>query len=117
METGSSRIYETRINRKGIEDVSGTKALYWKIRRGKGLYLSEDGKPPRTDCRCNGTGKTVSLRVLAESFSDCGVSVFLADAKGDLASMSLKGTGEGSVGGRVENWDLKKKDLPIMLIR
>ena len=56
-----------------------------------------------------GTGKTVSLRVLAESFSDCGVSVFLADAKGDLASMSLKGTGEGSVGGRVEKLGLEKE--------
>ena len=56
-----------------------------------------------------GTGKTVSLRVLAESFSDCGVSVFLADAKGDLASMSLKGTGEGSVGIRVEKLGLEKE--------
>lgn len=34
-----------------------------------------------------GTGKTVTLKVLAESFSDCGVPVFLADAKGDLAGM------------------------------
>lgn len=58
-----------------------------------------------------GTGKTVSLRVLAESFSDCGVSVFLADAKGDLASMSLKGTGEGSVGGRVEKLGLEKESF------
>ena len=56
-----------------------------------------------------GTGKTVSLRVLAESFSDCGVSVFLADAKGDLASMSLQGTGEGSVGGRVEKLGLDQE--------
>ena len=60
-----------------------------------------------------GTGKTVSLRVLAESFSDCGVSVFLADAKGDLASMSLKGTGEGSVGGRVEKLGLEKEICTI----
>ena len=32
-----------------------------------------------------GTGKTVTLKVLAESFSDMGVPVFLADIKGDLA--------------------------------
>ena len=31
-----------------------------------------------------GTGKTVTLKVLAESFSDMGVPVFLADVKGDL---------------------------------
>ncbi len=34
-----------------------------------------------------GTGKTVSLKVLAEGFSDMGVPVFLADVKGDLAGM------------------------------
>jgi uncharacterized protein len=31
-----------------------------------------------------GTGKTVTLRVLAEGFSRMGVPVFLADGKGDL---------------------------------
>ena len=38
-----------------------------------------------------GTGKTVTLKVLAESFSDCGVPVFLADVKGDLAAMCKAG--------------------------
>ncbi|MEY8838020.1 helicase HerA-like domain-containing protein, partial [Cribrihabitans sp. XS_ASV171] len=31
-----------------------------------------------------GTGKTVTLQILAEGFSDAGVPVFLADVKGDL---------------------------------
>lgn len=39
-----------------------------------------------------GTGKTITLKVLAESFSDCGVPVFLADVKGDLAAMCQPGT-------------------------
>ncbi len=34
-----------------------------------------------------GTGKTVSLKVLAESFSDMGVPVFLSDIKSDLSGM------------------------------
>ena len=34
-----------------------------------------------------GTGKTVTMKVLAESFSDAGVPVFVADAKGDLFVM------------------------------
>ena len=38
-----------------------------------------------------GTGKTVSLKVLAESFSDMGVPVFVADIKGDLSGMSQLG--------------------------
>lgn len=39
-----------------------------------------------------GTGKTVTLKVLAESFSDAGVPVFLADVKGDLSGMCRPGT-------------------------
>lgn len=38
-----------------------------------------------------GTGKTVTLKVLAESFSDMGVPVFLADIKGDLSGMCEPG--------------------------
>ena len=38
-----------------------------------------------------GTGKTVSLQVLAEGFSSIGVPVFLADVKGDLAGLSQPG--------------------------
>jgi DNA helicase HerA-like ATPase len=39
-----------------------------------------------------GTGKTVTLRVLAEGFSRMGVPVFMADVKGDLAGLSQPGT-------------------------
>ena len=38
-----------------------------------------------------GTGKTVTLKVVAESFSDMGVPVFLADIKGDLSGMCQPG--------------------------
>ena len=36
-----------------------------------------------------GTGKTVSLMVLAEGFSRLGVPVFMADVKGDVAGLAL----------------------------
>ena len=39
-----------------------------------------------------GTGKTVTLKVLAEAFSDMGVPVFLADVKGDLSGMCQPGS-------------------------
>lgn len=38
-----------------------------------------------------GTGKTVTLQTLAESFSKIGVPVFMADVKGDLAGISQPG--------------------------
>src|SRR5437762_11746568 len=39
-----------------------------------------------------GTGKTVTLQVMAERFSAIGVPVFMADVKGDLAGMGAAGT-------------------------
>jgi DNA helicase HerA-like ATPase len=36
-----------------------------------------------------GTGKTVTLRGLAEQFSKIGVPVFMADVKGDLSGVSI----------------------------
>ncbi len=39
-----------------------------------------------------GTGKTITLEVLAEGFSDLGVPVFLADVKGDISGMCLSGS-------------------------
>ena len=41
-----------------------------------------------------GTGKTVSLQVLAEGFSNAGVPVFAADIKGDLSGMAAAGDGK-----------------------
>lgn len=38
-----------------------------------------------------GTGKTVTLKVIAESFSDLGVPTFIADIKGDLTGMCVPG--------------------------
>ncbi|HFD79689.1 MAG TPA: DUF853 family protein [Gammaproteobacteria bacterium] len=38
-----------------------------------------------------GTGKTVSLQILAEGFSELGVPVFMADVKGDLAGLGQPG--------------------------
>lgn len=39
-----------------------------------------------------GTGKTVTLQILAEGFSDQGVPVFMADVKGDLSGLSQAGS-------------------------
>lgn len=42
-----------------------------------------------------GTGKTVTLQVMAEQFSAAGVPVFCADVKGDLSGICVAGTPEG----------------------
>lgn len=44
-----------------------------------------------------GTGKTVTLQVLAETFSQAGVPCFMADMKGDLSGIAQKGTMSGFI--------------------
>ena len=53
-----------------------------------------------------GTGKTVTLQVLAEAFSRVGVAVFAADVKGDLSGVSQPGGGNAKVDARVEQLGL-----------
>ncbi len=48
-----------------------------------------------------GTGKTVSLMVMAEGFSRLGVPVFMADVKGDVAGLALAGTSNEKIQQRV----------------
>lgn len=65
------------------------------------LYVAHSDKPlflePKMANRhgliagATGTGKTVSLQVLAESFSDLGVPCFMADMKGDLSGIYKSG--------------------------
>ena len=60
---------------------------------GEGPVYLEPGMANRHGliAGATGTGKTVTLKVLAESFSDMGVPVFLADIKGDLSGMCETG--------------------------
>lgn len=56
-----------------------------------------------------GTGKTVSLKVMAESFADAGVPVFLADAKGDLSGMCCEGVLTEDMQKRIDYFGLQDK--------
>ncbi len=55
-----------------------------------------------------GTGKTVTLQKLAESFSAIGVPVVMSDVKGDLTGISQQGT----IGGKMADI-LKERGLPL----
>ena len=77
---------------KGKEDIS----LLPKMANRHGLIAG-----------ATGTGKTVSLRVLAEQFSRIGVPVFMADVKGDLSGLPLSGGENPKVVERVQKLELK----------
>lgn len=56
-------------------------------------------------CGASGSGKTITLKVLAESFSSMGTPVFLVDVKGDLAGMCKQGISNEKIETRIN--DLK----------
>ena len=54
-----------------------------------------------------GTGKSVTLKVMAESFSDMGVSVFLADIKGDMSGLCLTGVDSPKMQERIAKFPIQ----------
>ena len=54
-----------------------------------------------------GTGKTVTLQVLAEHFSRIGVPVFMADVKGDLSGISQPGISKPKIEERIKQLGLE----------
>lgn len=64
-----------------------------------------------------GTGKTVTLQLLAEGFSKQGVPVFTADVKGDLSGLAKAGTPHKKITERIETLGLKDyspKAFPVV---
>ena len=64
-----------------------------------------------------GTGKTVTLQILAEGFSSQGVPVFAADVKGDLSGISVEGEPKDFLLERAEKIDFEDygfEDFPVI---
>ena len=103
--------------------------FYWGVIgmvSNNAIWLAQNENPifllPEMACRhgliagATGTGKTVTLKVLAEGFSDMGVPVFLADIKGDLASLAVNGTASASIKDRLEMLGIQEfefKSFPV----
>ena len=68
----------------------GRQDLPWQERQA-GIPRSAARQPHDTITGATGTGKTVTLQVLAEGFSAAGVPVFAADIKGDLSGIAAAG--------------------------
>ncbi|MDO5043752.1 MAG: DUF853 family protein [Coriobacteriia bacterium] len=54
-----------------------------------------------------GTGKTITVKVLAESFSEAGIPVFLTDVKGDVAGISLPGSSSEDMENRLTRFNIR----------
>jgi len=54
-----------------------------------------------------GTGKTTTVKVLAESFSSIGVPVFISDVKGDISGLSQPGVDSEKMQARINNFGIQ----------
>ncbi|MBQ6652748.1 MAG: DUF853 family protein [Prevotella sp.] len=64
-----------------------------------------------------GTGKTVSLQVLAETFSQVGVPCFMADMKGDLSGISQVGKMSGFIEKRLPEFGIETPQFQACPVR
>ena len=93
---------------------SNGKILVGKSADNEGVYLQ-----PRMANRhgliagATGTGKTITLKVLAESFSDAGVPVFFADVKGDLAGCCMNGEMNEKISSRIEKMNISQEEFTL----
>ena len=86
--------------------------------RDNKIYMGlADGQPVNMELKmCNrhgliagasGSGKTITMKVMAESFSDAGVPVFLCDIKGDVSGLAMPGESNEGMEKRIEKFGIR----------
>ena len=94
----------------------------------KGLYVAHGPNGPISICGkmanrhgliagATGTGKTVTLQVLAETFSQAGVPCFMADMKGDLSGISQTGSMSGFIEKRCTEFGITSPEFGSCPVR
>src|SRR5690349_24695187 len=90
------------------------------------IFVGKSGKPEYLMLRygnrhglvtgATGTGKTVTLQVLAEGLSRAGISVFAADIKGDLSGISEPGEAKEALVSRAKSlgFDYEPDRFPVV---
>ncbi len=96
--------------------------------KGRGLYIAhcENGALSITGKMANrhgliagatGTGKTVTLQVMAETFCQAGVPCFMADMKGDLSGISQVGKLSGFIEKRMPEFGIENPEFQACPVR
>ena len=96
--------------------------------QNNGLYVAHGPNGPISICGkmanrhglvagATGTGKTVTLQVLAETFSQAGVPCFMADMKGDLSGISQTGAMSGFIEKRCAEFGIESPEFGSCPVR
>ena len=94
----------------------------------RGLYVAHSSNGPislqgKMACRhgliagATGTGKTVTLQVIAETFCQAGVPCFMADMKGDLSGISQAGKLSGFIEKRLPEFGIENPQFQSCPVR
>ncbi len=94
----------------------------------RGLYIAHCDNGPLTICSkmanrhgliagATGTGKTVTLQVIAETFCQIGVPCFMADMKGDLSGISQTGRLSGFIQKRLPEFGIENPEFQSYPVR
>ena len=82
--------------------------IYMGLANGERVYL------PLNMCNrhgliagASGTGKTITMKVMAESFADAGVPVFLCDIKGDVSGLAMPGAQNEGMEKRIDKFGIR----------
>ncbi len=80
----------------------------WMAQSDKNIFLlPEMANRHGLIAGATGTGKTITMKVMAESFSEMGVPVFLADVKGDLSGMCKSGNDTADMQERINRFGIE----------
>lgn len=84
--------------------------IYMGLADGERVYM-ELGMSNRHGliAGASGTGKTITMKAMAESFADAGVPVFLCDVKGDVSGLASPGTSSDSMEKRIDKFGIRDK--------
>lgn len=82
--------------------------IYMGLADGERVYM-EPGMSNRHGliAGASGTGKTITMKAMAESFADAGVPVFLCDIKGDVSGIAARGAESAGMEKRIDKFGLR----------
>ena len=99
-------LYIAHVNGNGNGNWNGALSITGKMANRHGLIAG-----------ATGTGKTVTLQVMAETFSQAGVPCFMADMKGDLSGISQAGKLSGFIEKRMPEFGIENPEFQACPVR
>ncbi|MBR5045331.1 MAG: DUF853 family protein, partial [Oscillospiraceae bacterium] len=88
--------------------INGTNSIYMGLAEGERVCLPLNmANRHGLISGASGTGKTVTMKVMTESFSDAGVPVFLCDIKGDVSGLVTPGEQTDGMEKRIDKFGLR----------